>query len=362
MPEEETSPPPSRAAGATGGAVHDAPPATGGSTSSSPPSRPAGDGTAAAREVAPPSVDGSRARAAPVPRNEENDGGRERWFMETRGWIMVIAVQIATVTYQAGIDSSKEQAAGRAPINFRYKVFLYSNTTAFVTSLLIVILLMNRLFYSSLHKVVALEVIVVVDMVGLMAAYWARMADQMGVYTLMLVLFAVYVVYAVQLLNMLWGLVLQVRSRVSLLSMRRSMALDAGTPSSLPDIVVAGAAASPQHDVVRSILTPRRRFVRLPTVSETEQPHARMMLSTEAQQPVAAGEAQQRAARGGEVVARGGRRRAAVHSGGARCSSPRPPRGAAARGAWRHSGGGGGGGGRPWEGGKRGRWMRDVGL
>ncbi|KAJ1258132.1 hypothetical protein BS78_10G050900 [Paspalum vaginatum] len=285
MPEEENSPPPSRDAGAAGGVVDDAPPVAG-SGSPSPPSRPAGDGTtaAAAGEVAPqPVVDRSRARAAPaVPQNEENDGGsRERWFKETRGWIMVIAVQIATVTYQAGIDSSKDLATGRAPINFRYKVFLYSNTTAFVTSLLIVILLMNRLFYSSLHKVVALEVIVVVDMVGLMAAYWARMADQMGVYTLMLVLFAVYVVYVVQLLNMLWGLVLQVRSRVSVLSMRRSMARDPAAPASppsLPDIVVAGAP--PQHDVVRSILTPRRRFVRLPPVAETtEQPHARMLSS-----------------------------------------------------------------------------------
>lgn len=87
-------------------------------------------------------------------------------------------------------------------------MFFYSNTTAFLTSLAIIILLMNRSFYGSVAKVTVLEIIVVLDMMGLMAAYWAGSTrkNQTNMFALVLtalVLFVIYVVFAVQLVQKL---------------------------------------------------------------------------------------------------------------------------------------------------------------
>ncbi|CAN6208604.1 unnamed protein product [Urochloa humidicola] len=161
-------------------------------------------------------------------RSEDDDEPkkmRAKWFNDMRGWLMVVAVQVASVTYQAGldppegfkVDKDDKLLAGTpglepdSPKTKRYYMFFYFNTTAFVTSLAIIILLMNRSFYHSEAKVVALEIIVVLDMVGLMGAYWAGSTrkDQTTKYTLVLttlVLFALYVVYTVQLLPKLWRL------------------------------------------------------------------------------------------------------------------------------------------------------------
>ncbi|CAN6222054.1 unnamed protein product [Urochloa humidicola] len=103
---------------------------------------------------------------------------RAKWFNDMRGWLMVVAVQVATVTYQAGLDPPEgfkvnKDGKPEFPKTKRYYMFFYFNTTAFVTSLAIIILLMNRSFYHSEAKVVALEIIVALDMVGLMSAYWA---------------------------------------------------------------------------------------------------------------------------------------------------------------------------------------------
>ena len=49
-------------------------------------------------------------------------------------------------------------------------MFFYFNSTAFVTSVVIIVLLMNESFYHSEAKVEALEIIVVLDMAGLMGA------------------------------------------------------------------------------------------------------------------------------------------------------------------------------------------------
>ncbi|CAN6202444.1 unnamed protein product [Urochloa humidicola] len=110
---------------------------------------------------------------------------REKWLNEMRGWLIVVAVLVASVTYQAGLsppggfwqDSSDSDGhiAG-APMlesNFprRYAAFFYFNATAFLTSLAIIVLLMNESFYHSESKVVALEIFVVLDMAMLMGAY-----------------------------------------------------------------------------------------------------------------------------------------------------------------------------------------------
>uniref|UniRef100_A0A0D9WPC2 PGG domain-containing protein n=1 Tax=Leersia perrieri TaxID=77586 RepID=A0A0D9WPC2_9ORYZ len=77
---------------------------------------------------------------------------RNKWFREMRGWLMVVATVAASVTYQAGLnppggfwqdDRENDHRAGnpvlRDRINARYQAFYYFNSTAFVTSLVIMV-------------------------------------------------------------------------------------------------------------------------------------------------------------------------------------------------------------------------------
>jgi hypothetical protein len=184
----------------------------------------------------------------------EDDPGkkREKWLKEMRGWLMVLAVLAASVTYQAGLnppggfwqqDDAQGNVAGtpvlqskfpkrsseirslqtlsnhcRAQLTkrtngCRYTVFFYFNSTAFVTSVVIIVLLMNESFYHSEAKVEALEIIVVLDMAGLMGAYIAgctrEVSSSIYIIVLTLVVF-LYVLYTAQFLPKLWGLVVDV--------------------------------------------------------------------------------------------------------------------------------------------------------
>ncbi|XP_066378333.1 uncharacterized protein [Miscanthus floridulus] len=158
----------------------------------------------------------------------EDDPGkkREKWLKEMRGWLMVLAVLAASVTYQAGLnppggfwqqDDAQGNVAGTPVLQSkfpkRYTVFFYFNSTAFVTSVVIIVLLMNECFYHSEAKVEALEIIVVLDMAGLMGAYIAgctrEVSSSIYIIVLTLVVF-LYVVYTAQFLPKLWGLVVDV--------------------------------------------------------------------------------------------------------------------------------------------------------
>ncbi|KAF0904443.1 hypothetical protein E2562_034516 [Oryza meyeriana var. granulata] len=136
-----------------------------------------GDAAAAAATALPQAYTGvlylhhHKAAAASMGQlNEPNKKRREKWLKEMRGWLMVLAVLTAS-------DDNEGHVAGTPVLqsNFpkRYNVFFYFNATAFVTSVVIIILLMNESFYHSEVKVEALEIIVVLDMVGLMGAYIA---------------------------------------------------------------------------------------------------------------------------------------------------------------------------------------------
>ncbi|KAF8650471.1 hypothetical protein HU200_063836 [Digitaria exilis] len=151
---------------------------------------------------------------------------REKWLKEMRGWLMVLAVLAASVTYQAGLnppggfwqqDDSQGNIAGTPVLQSkfpkRYTVFFYFNSTAFVTSVVIIVLLMNESFYHSEAKVEALEIIVVLDMAGLMGAYIAGCTREVSssIYIIVLtVVVFLYVVYTAQFLPKLWGLVVHV--------------------------------------------------------------------------------------------------------------------------------------------------------
>ena len=92
-------------------------------------------------------------------------------------------------------------------------MFFYFNSTAFVTSVVIIVLLMNESFYHSEAKVEALEIIVVLDMAGLMGAYIAGCTRDVSssIYIIVLtVVVFLYVVYTAQFLPKLWGFVVHV--------------------------------------------------------------------------------------------------------------------------------------------------------
>ncbi|PUZ62100.1 hypothetical protein GQ55_4G330800 [Panicum hallii var. hallii] len=158
-------------------------------------------------------------------------------------------------------------------------MFFYFNSTAFVTSLAIIILLMNRSFYASEARVVALEIVVVLDMVGLMGAYWAGSTrkDHTTKYTLVLTafaLFALYVVYMVQLLPKLWRLAAAVVPRRApadaAVRGRDHAAADGALTVPSSKIDEARSSQRPQGDVGRSVPTPRRRGSRSARAAGTE--------------------------------------------------------------------------------------------
>ncbi|CAD6339534.1 unnamed protein product [Miscanthus lutarioriparius] len=110
---------------------------------------------------------------------------RKKWFKEMRGWLMVLATVAASVTYQAGLnppggfwqDDKEHQIAGNPVLRdkhwSRYMIFYYSNATAFVTSLVIMVLLMSERFYHTEAKVVALMLTTFIDLISLIGAYIA---------------------------------------------------------------------------------------------------------------------------------------------------------------------------------------------
>jgi len=110
---------------------------------------------------------------------------RKKWFKEMRGWLMVLATVAASVTYQAGLnppggfwqDDKEHQIAGNPVLRdkhwSRYMIFYYFNATAFVTSLVIMVLLMSERFYHTEAKVVALMLTTFIDLISLIGAYIA---------------------------------------------------------------------------------------------------------------------------------------------------------------------------------------------
>ncbi|PNT76062.1 uncharacterized protein LOC100830684 [Brachypodium distachyon] len=117
--------------------------------------------------------------------DNKQDDPRKKWFKEMRGWLMVLATVAASVTYQAGLnppggfwqDNGDGHKAGnpvlRDTLKGRYQTFYYFNATAFVTSLVIMVLLMSERFYHTEAKLVALMLTTVIDLASLVGAYIA---------------------------------------------------------------------------------------------------------------------------------------------------------------------------------------------
>ncbi|XP_078177420.1 uncharacterized protein LOC144571898 [Carex rostrata] len=141
--------------------------------------------------------------------NNNAQDARQKWFEDMRGWVMVVAVLVVSVTYTTGLsppgglwqDNNGHEAGSsilRDKSPDRYTTFFYANATAFMTSLVIIILLMNEKFYCDRSKVVMLYISMVLDLVSLMIAYAAGCARRVStsIYVIVLavgvLLFVVY--------------------------------------------------------------------------------------------------------------------------------------------------------------------------
>ncbi|TVU12452.1 hypothetical protein EJB05_46100, partial [Eragrostis curvula] len=146
--------------------------------------------------------------------NDDPKTKREKWFNDMRGWLMVLAVLVASVSYQAGLNPPGGFRQDGSPVletvfPRRYEAFFYANTTAFATSFLTIILLMEESFYHSEPKLQVLKILVTLDMLSLMFAYGAGCVTTMGssMYFMVIsfIFVIIYVVHTMRFLPDLWA-------------------------------------------------------------------------------------------------------------------------------------------------------------
>jgi hypothetical protein len=145
-----------------------------------------------------------------IPVSDGSSAEHKEWLKEVRGWLVVLATLAASVTYQAGQNPPSgvwQHSSGHLASNpvlhdgkfvRRYLTFYYFNATAFATSLVIIILLLNERFYKSEAKVAALTLTTMVDPMSLVGAYIAGSTRDMAnsIYIIVLTCFLfVCVVY-----------------------------------------------------------------------------------------------------------------------------------------------------------------------
>jgi Co/Zn/Cd efflux system component len=99
--------------------------------------------------------------------------------------LMLIATLAVTVTYQAGLlppggvwpDDRDNHSAGDPILHdtnlTRYRVFFYCNATAFMASMVMVILLLNNTISKYKRSLIAMKTVMVLDLLGLLGAYAA---------------------------------------------------------------------------------------------------------------------------------------------------------------------------------------------
>ncbi|XP_047095785.1 uncharacterized protein LOC124708137 [Lolium rigidum] len=114
-------------------------------------------------------------------KNQDQDKDQDKDLKRIRYFVMVLASLAVSITYQAGLDPPgglwQDSRAGhkigypvlRTTHPTRYMVFFYSNSAAFVTSLVVVIMVQCRY----LVKRRALLAAMVLDLIGLVIAYIA---------------------------------------------------------------------------------------------------------------------------------------------------------------------------------------------
>ncbi|KAM0917676.1 hypothetical protein ACQ4PT_009148 [Festuca glaucescens] len=133
-------------------------------------------------------------------------------FQKLRTYLLLLGILAATVTYQAGLnppggfwtDNSDGHTAGDPILEVvnpkRYKAFFYCNATAFVASLVIIILLQSQMITMRAMKRYVLQTAMTLVLFGLMGAYVAgssrKFSTSIYVFVLVLLVFAYVVLHA----------------------------------------------------------------------------------------------------------------------------------------------------------------------
>jgi hypothetical protein len=142
------------------------------------------------------------------PEEDEN----MKWKLEKRRkLLLLLAILAASLTYQAGLsppggfwqENKTGHVVGNPVLNDnyrrRYMAFFYCNATAFVSSLAIIMLLVNRKLSARGIQSHALSVCVTLDLVGLMGAFVAGSSRKVSTSIYVLILaFAVLVCITLQ--------------------------------------------------------------------------------------------------------------------------------------------------------------------
>ncbi|CAM0914043.1 unnamed protein product [Alopecurus aequalis] len=137
-----------------------------------------------------------------------------------REYLMLLGVLAASVTYQTGLkppgglwgDSDNEHTAGNSILHdtnrSRYQAFFYSNSTSFMASIVVVVLLLARTLHKQSNKLQPLQLwamhtAVLLNMLGLLVAYaagstrdWKTSRNVICLVIPVMVYFAAYAVYA----------------------------------------------------------------------------------------------------------------------------------------------------------------------
>lgn len=147
---------------------------------------------------------------------EEEEVAAERTLKKKRKHLLLLAILAASITYQAGMSppggfwqESKpgSHVAGDPVLNDnyrrRYLAFFYCNATAFVASLAIIMLLVNRKPSTRGIRCYALRICVILDLVGLLGAFAAGSSRRVSTLIYVLVLTFAVLTFAVLLYNAL---------------------------------------------------------------------------------------------------------------------------------------------------------------
>ncbi|XP_045086915.1 uncharacterized protein [Aegilops tauschii subsp. strangulata] len=115
-----------------------------------------------------------------------NDDGRatENRLKKAHSLVLLLATLATTITYQAGMNppggfwpDERDGHKGGDPVLVttharRYRVFFYCNSVALVTSIVVIVMVLSKHVTSSVvHKRHALEAVMILDLLSLMAAY-----------------------------------------------------------------------------------------------------------------------------------------------------------------------------------------------